>query len=198
MKFLHVGCGPKYKSQTTKGFNNDSFQEIRFDINPIVSPDIIGTMTDMSMINNSEFDAIFSAHNIEHLYAHEVDLALLEFNRILNKNGYLVINCPDLQSISKLVAEDKLTEMAYMSSAGPICPIDVIFGFRESIAKGNYYMAHKYGFTSKVLIHHLKKAGFISIATMRREINFDLWAIASKQLFNENDIRELAKIHFPS
>ena len=59
MKFLRVGCGPKYKSQTTQGFNNNNFQEIRFDINPIVSPDIIGTMTDMLMINTSEFDAIF-------------------------------------------------------------------------------------------------------------------------------------------
>ena len=59
MKFLHVGCGPKYKSHTIRGFNNNNFQEFRFDINLIVNPDIIGTMTDMSMINNSEFDAFF-------------------------------------------------------------------------------------------------------------------------------------------
>jgi hypothetical protein len=44
--FLHVGCGPKRKDQTTRGFN--SWQELRLDIDEAVNPDIVGTMTDMS------------------------------------------------------------------------------------------------------------------------------------------------------
>ena len=31
--FLHVGCGPKRKDQTTPGFNRPDWQEIRFDMN---------------------------------------------------------------------------------------------------------------------------------------------------------------------
>ena len=51
MKFLHVGCGPKTKTSTTRGFNSPDWEEIRFDIDEKVSPDIIGTMTDMSSVS---------------------------------------------------------------------------------------------------------------------------------------------------
>lgn len=74
--FLHVGCGPKYKNQTTKGFNTDEWQEIRFDIDESVNPDLVGTMTDMSSVQMGSVDALFSSHNIEHLYPHEVPIAL--------------------------------------------------------------------------------------------------------------------------
>jgi hypothetical protein len=33
-KFLHVGCGSATKARTTAGFNNDAWQEVRFDIDP--------------------------------------------------------------------------------------------------------------------------------------------------------------------
>jgi len=52
MKFLHVGCGPKTKTSTTRGFNSPDWEEIRFDIDEKVSPDIIGTMTDMSSVEH--------------------------------------------------------------------------------------------------------------------------------------------------
>ena len=44
--FLHVGCGHYTKSQAP-GFNNDNWNEIRFDIDKNVNPDIEGTLTDM-------------------------------------------------------------------------------------------------------------------------------------------------------
>ncbi len=94
--FLHVGCGPKRKNQTTKGFNTPDWTELRFDIDDSVAPDIIGTMTDMSAVASESVDAIFSSHNIEHLYAHEVPVALAEFLRVLKPDGFLVVTCPDL------------------------------------------------------------------------------------------------------
>ena len=48
--FLHVGCGPKRKNQTTRGFNTADWTELRLDIDASVAPDIIGTMTDMSAV----------------------------------------------------------------------------------------------------------------------------------------------------
>lgn len=30
--FLHIGCGPKHKDRTTRGFNSDDWIELRFDI----------------------------------------------------------------------------------------------------------------------------------------------------------------------
>jgi len=71
-KFLHVGCGFKQKAQTTRGFNTPEWAEIRLDIDGSVVPDVIGSMTDMKAIADGSMDAVFSSHNIEHLYPHEV------------------------------------------------------------------------------------------------------------------------------
>jgi len=82
--FLHVGCGQKRKDRTTPGFNTPQWRELRFDINPKVKPDIVGTMTDMSAVADASVDAIYSSHNIEHLYPHEIPHALAEFKRVLH------------------------------------------------------------------------------------------------------------------
>ena len=37
-------------------------------------------MTDMSMVDSAAVDAVWSSHNLEHLYAHEVPVALGEFH----------------------------------------------------------------------------------------------------------------------
>lgn len=61
--FLHVGCGPKHKHQTTRGFNSDNWQEVRLDIDEKVNPDVLGTMTDMPGVQTGSVDAVFSSHN---------------------------------------------------------------------------------------------------------------------------------------
>jgi predicted SAM-dependent methyltransferase len=194
--FLHVGCGENRKDRTTRGFNTDSWQEIRLDIDASVAPDVVGTMTDMSAVPTGTVQAVFSSHNIEHLYPHEVPLALAEFMRVLDDDGFAVINCPDLQSVCALVAQDKLTEPAYTSPAGPVAPMDILYGYRPSMAKGNLFMAHRCGFTQKVLDATLRLAGFSVVATMVRPRSFDLWALASKRERSEADMRELAAQHF--
>ena len=196
-KLLHIGCGPKHKNQTTRGFNTDHWQEIRLDIDDSVLPDVTGTMTDMAAVEASTIDAIFSSHNIEHLYPHEVPVALAEFLRVLNAEGFAVITCPDLRSVCALVAEDKLTEPAYTAPAGPIAPIDILYGHRPPMARGNLYMAHRCGFTEKVLTGTLQAAGFKSVASLTRVQHFDLWALASKSERSEDELRALAQQHFP-
>ena len=91
-KFLHVGCGPKYKDRTTPGFASDDWKEVRLDIDESVNPDIISSVLDLSAIDSESFDAIFSSHNIEHVYAHEVPIMLREFLRVLKGGGYFVVN----------------------------------------------------------------------------------------------------------
>lgn len=194
-KFLHVGCGPKSKQQTTKGFNTDAWQEIRLDIDKAVEPDVIGTMTDMHLVANEAVDAIFSSHNIEHLYPYEVPIALKEFLRVLNEAGFLLITCPDLQSVCALVAENKLTETAYESAAGTITPLDILYGHRASMQAGNLYMAHRCGFTKDVLTKALIQAGFKSVIAAARPTHFDLWAIASKATLSTEQLWALLKEH---
>lgn len=193
---LHVGCGPKRKDRATAGFNTPDWTEIRLDIDPAVQPDVTGTMTDMSAVASASVDAVFSSHNIEHLYPHEVPLALAEFRRVLRDDGYAVITCPDLQSVAALVAQDRLTEPAYVSPAGPIAPLDILYGHRAAMARGNLFMAHRCGFTRKVLAATLQAAGFASVIAMARPRSFDLWALASKSARSEDELRQLARAHF--
>ena len=197
--FLHIGCGQKRKDQTTRGFNTPEWTEQRFDIDESVNPDIVGTMTDMSAVPGESVDALFRSHNIEHLYPHEVPLALKEFLRVLKPEGFLVVTCPDLQSVCQLVAADKLTDAAYTAPAGPITPLDILYGHRPSMARGNLYMAHRCGFTEKVLVATLKAAGFAMIASRRRpHPHYDLWAVAAKGAMPEAEIRALAAGHVPA
>jgi hypothetical protein len=195
--FLHVGCGPQDKTATTPEFASDRWREIRFDIDPSVRPDVLGTMTDLSAVASSSVDAIFSSHNIEHLYPHEVPVALAEFARVLRADGFAVVTCPDLRSICALVADDKLLEPAYTAPAGPIAPLDVLFGFRPAMAAGNLYMAHRCGFTERVLVDTLGAAGFSCVGSMCRPQHFDLWAVATKNAISEDELRALAIAHFP-
>jgi len=199
MVLLHIGCGLKHKDKTTRGFNTEAWSEIRLDIDPAVEPDVTGTMTDMSAVATRSVDAIFSSHNIEHLYPHEVPVALAEFYRVLADDGFTVITCPDLQSVCALVAQDKLVEAAYTSPAGPITPMDILYGFRPSLAKGNHFMAHRCGFTQKVLVGTSRSCGFQSVASMARGRApfYDLWAVASKSERGEDEMRALAEEHFP-
>ncbi|MFT7286673.1 MAG: putative SAM-dependent methyltransferase [Halieaceae bacterium] len=198
MRLLHVGCGPKRKDRTTPGFNNDGWEETRLDIDPAVQPDVTGTMTDMSAVEKGSMDAVFSSHNIEHLYPHEVPVALAEFHRVLNAQGIVVITCPDIQSVAVLVADDKLTEPAYQSAAGPISPIDMMYGHRAAMARGNLFMAHRCAFTRRVLEGTLRVAGFPGVISRARPGHFDLWALGSKSVRSEEELRLLARQHFPA
>ena len=96
--FIHVGCGPNRKQQTTRGFNMPKWNEVRFDIDPSVQPDLLGTMTDMAAVATGSMNALYSSHNIEHLYPHEVPVALQEFVRVPSDDGFVVLTCPDLQA----------------------------------------------------------------------------------------------------
>lgn len=195
--FLHVGCGPQDKHTIRKGFNTPDWREVRFDIDPAVKPDIIGTLTDLSAVATESMDALFSSHSIEHLYVHEVPVALKEFHRVLRPGGFLVITCPDLQTVCELAAQDHLLEPLYTSPAGPIAAIDVIFGHRASLAGGKIHMAHKCGFTNSILQRCVFDAGFPSIFGGRRPAHFDLWLIAFKTKVADDVMKRAAATYLP-
>ena len=198
--FLHVGCGPKDKSQI-KGFNNDNWKEIRFDIDKSVNPDIVGTLTDMKLVETGSVDAVYSSHNIQHIYPHEVRMALKEFYRVLKDDGIVVITCPDLQSICEAVVNDKLLEPLYESEEGhPISPIDILFGWRIPIAQGNEYMAHKGGFTYSALNSSFFEAGFKARygGRVQEGGEYNLFLVAFKEEVAEEEIKKIAIPFFPS
>lgn len=175
---LHVGCGVADPGKLPPAFfASGEWQEIRLDIDPGVAPDIIASITDMAAVADGSVDAVWSAHNLEHLFAHEVPLALAEFRRVLRSGGFALVTMPDLQRAAELVAQDRLDAPAYLSPAGPIAPLDMLFGHGAAIAAGNHFMAHRTGFTARTLEAALRNAGFASVRVMRDEA-FALWGTA--------------------
>jgi SAM-dependent methyltransferase len=193
---LNVGCGPRGREHGFAGFDQD-WRELRLDIDPTVEPDLVGTMTEMSAVASASVDAIVSSHNIEHLYPHQVPVALAEFVRVLKDDGMVLITCPDLQSVCARVAKGELASPLYQSPAGPIAAIDIIYGHRAAMAAGNLFMAHRCGFTLQVLIDTLQACGFSRTAGLARPEAFDLWVVASKAALSDDEIRALAVKHLP-
>ncbi|MBI4293698.1 MAG: methyltransferase domain-containing protein [Betaproteobacteria bacterium] len=196
-KLLHVGCGPYRKADVQSGLWGNGWREVRLDIDPAVQPDIAASMLDMSTVPDASVDVVYSSHNVEHLYPHEVPTALAEFLRVLKPAGFLLLTCPDLQSICRLIAEDNLDQPAYMSPAGAITPHDVLYGYQPQLAAGNLFMAHHTGFTLKTLMQIIRTAGFRSVAGQRREAAFALWVLATKSPIPDEELQHLAKEHFP-
>jgi len=193
--FLHVGCGFQNKSHL-KGFDNDNWKEIRLDIDKNVNPDIVGTLTDMKSVETGSVDAVYSSHNIEHIFPHEVPIALKEFYRVLNDDGIVVITCPDLQSVGEAIAQDKLMEPLYESPGGTVTAFDVLYGHRKTTADGNIYALHKGGFTYSVLNTSFFEAGFK--ARYGGRFPYDLFLVAFKQEESEEEIKKIANPFFPS
>ena len=192
---LHVGCGPEDKSDN-KGFDNDDWKEIRFDIDEDVNPDIVGTLTDMSLVETASVDAVYSAYNIDHIYAHEVPIALGEFFRVLKDDGFVVIKCPDLQSVAEAIAQDKLLDTLYISPMGPISAIDIMYGNRQEISDGNTFMEKKVGFTYSVLNGSFAEVGFKTRYGGRSQNAFELTLVAFKQKKSEEEIIKIAAPFF--
>ena len=187
---LHVGCGPQ-NINSLKGFPDHDWNEIRFDIDINVNTDLIGTLTDMSSVKSNSIDAIYSSHNIEHIFPHEVDIVFNEFIRVLKSDGFLAIACPDLQSVCENVAKGNISEPLYISPAGPISAMDIIYGHIDAISKGNTYMAHRCGFTWALLNRKLHDAGFQMVFGGQYSEQFALKAIASKSMMSETSISNL-------
>ncbi len=190
---LHIGPGHRRSgAKLPPAFQGAEWEEIRIDIDPANEPDILGSMQDMAAVADACADAIYSAHNIEHVHTHEVPFVLKEFLRVLKPEGFLVVTCPDLQTVCQLVAEDKLADAAYVSPAGPITPLDILYGHSAALAEGHRYMSHKTGFTLKTLLQALHEAGFQTIGGKRRLRGMDIWVVATKGALEEAALRELA------
>jgi predicted SAM-dependent methyltransferase len=175
---LNVGCGYPLRQQLHASFQGPGWREVRHDIDTRSEPEIVCPLTDMEPVAAGSVDAIWSPHNLGHLYRHEVPLALREFLRVLLPGGLLLLAVLDLQKIAQLVIADALDDAVFRTPSGPITPLDMIFGHTDSIGEGAEYMSHKSGFTASTLRALLADAGFVEIGVAR--VDYDLRARAQK------------------
>jgi predicted O-linked N-acetylglucosamine transferase (SPINDLY family) len=193
---LHVGCG-QADIRSLPAYFRKRWKEIRLDIDPDAQPDILGSALDMSAVPTGSADAVYSSHMLEHLYAHELPVALAEMKRVLKADGFLVVTVPDLQTVARMIAEDQLLNTAYESPAGPIAPFDMVYGHRGYMSSGKLYMAHRGGFTLSTLIDALKGAGFAAVTGKRREPAFDLWVLSLPEPMADEQLKQLSAAVLP-
>ena len=174
---LNAGSGSRLARRVHAAFPTATWRETRLDVDPKSEPDVTGSITDMGdVFGDRSFDAVWCSHVLEHLHIHEVPNALREFNRVLKPDGFALITSPDLETVADVLLKRGLDHVAYVSSAGPITPLDMLFGHSDSVARGRTSMAHRTGFTCASLGQLLVESGFPSVLAKRD--GFDLWALA--------------------
>jgi len=175
---VNVGCGPREADTLPAYF--DTWRQLRVDVDASVQPDILADLTDLSQIADGSADAVWAAHCIEHLYVHQVSLALAEFRRVVRDDGFVCVIVPDIQTVAHYVAADRLHETLYDSAAGPVTPHDILFGFGAAIAGGRTSMAHRCGFTPSMLERCFQQLQFGELMLRRRIAQLELVAVARR------------------
>jgi predicted SAM-dependent methyltransferase len=156
VKVLHVGCGGSRVPEVI--FPAAEWSETRLDIDPSVKPDIVGSITELPVATAS-YQAVYSAHNLEHIAPWAVPVALAEFHRVLVPKGFVMIAVPDLQQAARRIADGEGHALAYDAPSGPVTAFDIVFGWAPATAN-NPWMSHRCGFTLDTLHALLCAAGF--------------------------------------
>ncbi len=177
---LHVGCGPPKAENLHDRFRGPEWRELRLDIDPKQLPDIVADITGMPEVPSASVDAIWSSHNIEHVFAYQVPRVFEEFVRVLRPGGVALITTPDLQRAAERIASGRLDDPLYVSPAGPVTPLDMVYGHGREIARGFEHMAHRTGFTARTLERGLREAGFADVRVRREREDLALWADARR------------------
>lgn len=139
------------------------WEHLILDIDPVCNPDVLCDARELATLPAGQYDAIYCSHNLEHFFAHHVPRVLAGFRHVLRPDGFAEIRVPDLAALMRRVATEDLDldDQLYVSPAGPVRVLDVIYGYAPQIAwSGVDFYAHKTGFSRGTLRKALAAAGF--------------------------------------
>lgn len=159
-RVLNVGGSSKTTQMPT---HYQQWRQCYLDIDPRWNPDILCDARELTTQEAGSFDAIYCSHNLEHYYNHDVAKVLAGFLHVLEPDGFAEIKVPDMRMVMQAMLERNLDidEPLYISPAGPISTLDIIYGFGVEIERANTdFYAHKTGFTPTSLQRTLNAAGF--------------------------------------
>ena len=148
-RVLNAGSGPAGKKSLHHVFHPSHWTELRIDIDPRNEADFVGSVSDMqSAIEDASFDAVWCiplhrtssrSRGVARAARIQTDIARRRLCRV---------SCPNIDAIARLVVSEDIESVAYLSPAGPIRLLDMIFGHSPSIEAGRVHMAHRTGFTA--------------------------------------------------
>lgn len=183
-RVLNVGGGSKDIKLPPQ---YDGWEAIYLDIDPACKPDIICDARELTTLAIKEYvDAVYCSHNLEHFYRHDVPRVLAGFMHVLKPDGFAQVMVPDIHGLMQATLERELDidDVLYHSAAGPVRPLDMLYGLQSEIEKsGRDYYQHKTGFTLKSLTAALVRAGFGDI--YGRAINLEVFCLAFKTKPND-------------
>lgn len=162
LSVLNVGCGKTALKYQSNAFND--WNEIRVDFYDNPTANIKSSILDLKEIEDESVDAVWASHVVEHCYFHELPKVFGSMMRVINKEGFVVVRVPDLGYLADKIKEG-LLETLYESPAGPVSPIDMLYGHRPQIERDGEGMAHKTGFTEKSMGQILSSLGINSMVT---------------------------------
>ena len=169
-RLLNVGggqsrdIGPEYAD----------YEQVLLDIDAAVKPDLIWDALDLKALDPDQFDLVYSSHNLEHFYDHQVPVVLAGMLHILKPGGAVHIRVPDVVAAVQMMLDSgkQLTDTLYVTKHGfPVRTLDVLYGWGWVIAQsGQPYFAHKTGFSVKTLHGALAQAGFTGLEIYHSDI----------------------------
>lgn len=132
--------------------------------------DHLGNAQDLSRFPDGTFDELYASHVIEHLdYNGQLQSALKEWNRVLSATGRLYVSFPDLATLARLYASEKLNRQLR------IHVMRMIFGGHVDA-----FDYHLVGLDQEIATAFLHDAGFASDDRVK---NFGLFQDTSQMLF---------------
>lgn len=159
MRVLNVGGGAS--RHLPESYNG--WEQVLLDIDPATGADIVCDAKELISRPETDFDAVYCSHNLEHFYRHDVPVVLAGFLHCLREGGRVEIHVPNIKNLMQTMLASNLDVMDVWYRTGDGSPVtfhDVLYGWNVAMSNGNEFYSHKCGFTVMSLGTALHAAGF--------------------------------------
>ncbi|TAE34613.1 MAG: hypothetical protein EAY65_02105 [Alphaproteobacteria bacterium] len=165
---VNVGYSSAHMNSLHATFKKEAWHEVRVDVDAKMQPDLlIQSMTAIPEIPDDSVDALWMAHVMHRLTYDQAKLLVLELVRMARVGADIVVSVPDLQVAAAYIARGEDEHELYHPPAGTVYPVDMMFGFRPFIARGDLARMHKSGYTAEMLGRFLRDAGVSNLHISR-------------------------------
>ena len=153
---LNLGCGFDVKP----GYINVDLQDFH-------SPDLVGDITNLTMLPSVTFEEILAKDVLEHFHWRDTPRALYEWNRLLKPNGRLFVSTTYLNGLLRRFEAPGFSSIATQK-------LMIVNLFSMQNYQGDYHLT---AFTERLIRFYLWAAGFeIEEIEIRDGWLFAIWA----------------------